>query len=95
MVPDSLIVEKGQTKHITITSELELSMSYESDWFTCELSNEGIVYTLSVTMTTTSDTPLESNILLQSGGIQRNLKIQYTPLQPLFEFPLTSSTELI
>lgn len=95
LVPDSLIVEKGQTKHITITSELELSISYESDWFTCELSNEGIVYTLSVTMTTISDTPLESNILLQSGGIQRNLKIQYTPLQPLFEFPLTSSTELI
>lgn len=92
---DSLIVEPNQIKSISITSELELSISYESDWFTCELSNEGIVYTLSVTMTTTSDTPLESNILLQSGGIQRNLKIQYTPLQPLFEFPLTSSTELI
>lgn len=92
---DSLIVEPNQTKSISITSELELSISYESDWFTCELSNEGIVYTLSVTMTTTSDTPLESNILLQSGGIQRNLKIQYTPLQPLFEFPLTSSTEVI
>ena len=92
---DSLIVEKNQTKSISITSELELSISYESDWFTCELSNEGIVYTLSVTMTTTSDTPLESNILLQSGGIQRNIKIQYIPLQPLFEFPLTSSTEVI
>ena len=72
---DSLIVEKNQTKSISITSELELSISYESDWFTCELSNEEIVYTISVTMTTTSDTYLESNILLQSGGIQRNLKI--------------------
>lgn len=95
ITPDSLIVEKNKIKSISITSELELSISYESDWFTCELSNEGIVYTLSVTMTTTSNTPLESNILLQSGGIQRNLKIQYTPLQPIFEFPLTSSTELI
>lgn len=93
--PDSLIVEPNQIKSISITSELELSISYEADWFTCELSNEGIVYTISVTMTTTSNTPLESNILLQSGGIQRNLKIQYTPLQPLFAFPLTSSTELI
>lgn len=92
---DSLIAEKNQTKSISITAELELSISYESDWFICELSNEGIVYTISVTMTTTSDTPLESNVLLQSGGIQRNLKIQYTPLQPIFEFPLTSSTELI
>lgn len=92
---NSLIVEKNQTKSISITSELELSISYESDWFTCELSNEGIVYTISVTMTTTSDIPLESNILLQSGGIQRNLKITYIPLLPLFEFPLTSSTELI
>lgn len=95
IAPDSLIFEKNQTKSISITSELELSISYESDWFTCELSNEGIVYTISVTVTTTSDTPLESNILLQSGGIQRNLKIQYTLLQPLFEFPLTSSIELI
>lgn len=95
IAPYSLIIEKNQTKSISITSELELSVSYEADWFTCELSNEGIIYTLSVTMTTTSDTPLESNILLQSGGIQRNLKIQYTPLQPIFEFPLTSSTELI
>lgn len=80
ITPDSLIVEPNQIKSISITSELELSISYESDWFTCELSNEGIVYTISVTMTTTSNTPLESNILLQSGGIQRNLKIQYTPL---------------
>ena len=46
-------------------------------------------------MTTIQDTHLESTILLQSGGIQRNLKIRYTPLQPIFEFPLTSSTELI
>lgn len=92
---DSLIVEKNKIKTISITAELELSISYESDWFTCELSNEGIVYTISVTTTTTSDTPLESNILLQSGGIQRNLKIQYIPLHPIFEFPLTSSAELI
>lgn len=92
---DSLIIEKNQIKSISITAELELSISYESDWFTCELSNEGIVYTISVTMTTTSDSPLESNILLQSGGIQRNLKIQYIPFRPFFEFPLTSSTELI